>query len=259
MARRSYRDDGYNDCVKSAAALLTCALAISAQSPTRVAYTCTPEDIDSFGLACSAEEPCPVFLELSSVDAAGATLVVAGDLHTERTTLYGILLQSDDGGKSWTEPFKRLRAAALEQVQMLDFAYGWVGGEIIEPLPKDPFLLLTTDGGKTWRQQPLFEDSRFASLAQFWFDSRTSGKLVLDHPQGGAGKHEIYETNTGGENWEINQVTDKPVNLKGPRPREAATWRVRAEASSKTYRLERRGSSSWELVASFLIHVTDCK
>jgi photosystem II stability/assembly factor-like uncharacterized protein len=246
--------------VKAVAALLTCALAVSAQSPIHIDYACTSEDEDSFGLSCSPEEPCPVFLDLASVDAAGTTLVVAGNLHTERTTLWGILLQSDDGGKSWTEPLKRLRAAAFEQIQFLDFGYGWVSGEIIEPLPKDPFLLLTTDGGKTWRQHPLFEDSRFASVAQFWFDSRTTGKLVLDHPQGGATpRHEVYETNTGGESWELNQVTDKPVNVKGAGPREAATWRVRAEASSKTYRLERRGSPNWETVASFVIHVTDCK
>ena len=153
------------------------------------------------------------------MDAAGATLVVAGDLHTERTTLYGILLQSEDGGKTWTEPFKRLRAAAFEQVQFLDFGYGWVSGQIIEPLPKDPFMLLTSDGGKTWRQHPLFEESRFGSIGQFWFDSRTAGKLVLDHPQGGSAEHEIYETNTGGESWEVSQVSDKPVTLKGPRPK----------------------------------------
>jgi photosystem II stability/assembly factor-like uncharacterized protein len=242
--------------VKTLAALLACGLAVSAQSPVRIAYECTPEDIDSFGLACSAEEPCPVFLELSSVDAAGATVAISGDLHTERTTMYSILLESDDGGKTWGEPMKRLRAAAFEQVQFLDFAYGWVSGEIIEPLPKDPFMLLTTDGGKTWRPRPLFEDSQFASIAQFWFDSRTTGKLVLDHPQGGARKYEVYATNTGGENWEINQASDKPVNVKASRP---TAWRVRAEASSKTYRLERRGSENWEPVASFVIHVTDCK
>jgi len=245
--------------VKAVAALLTCALAASAESPVRVEYTCPPEDVESFGLPCTPEEPCPVFLELSSVDAAGATLAVAGDLHTERTTLWGILLQSDDGGKSWTEPLKRLRAAAYEQIQFLDFGYGWVSGEIIEPLPKDPFLLLTTDGGKSWSQRPVFEDSRFASIAQFWFDSRTTGKLVLDHPQGAAPKHEVYETHTGGESWEVSHVSDQPVALPGVRSKEAATWRIRAEASSKTYRLERRGSPNWETVASFVIHVADCK
>ena len=242
--------------MKALTALLVFGLAVSAQSPVKVEYVCTPEDIDSFGLACSAEEPCPVFLELSSVDAAGVTLVLAGDLHTERTTLYGILLHSEDGGKTWSEPMKRLRATALEQVQFVDFANGWVSGEVIEPLPKDPFMLLTNDGGKTWRQRPLFEDSRFASIAQFWFDSKNSGKLVLDHPQGSGPRHEVYESNTSGESWEINQVSEKPVNVRPSRP---AVWRVRAEASSKTYRLERRGSSTWEPVASFVIHVTDCK
>src|SRR5438105_3172943 len=88
-----------------------------AQSPVKIEYACTPEDIDSFGLACSAEDACPVFLELSSVEAVGAKIFVAGNLHTERTTLYSILLTSEDDGKTWTEPQKRMRAAALEQIQ----------------------------------------------------------------------------------------------------------------------------------------------
>jgi hypothetical protein len=222
-----------------------------AQAPVSVEYVCTPEDIEGFGLACSAEDPCAVFLELSAVEAVGARIFVAGNLHTERTTLYSVLLMSEDGGKTWTEPHKRLRAAALEQVQFIDFANGWVSGQIIEPLPKDPFLLITTDGGKTWRDKPMFEESRFGSIAQFWFDTKSAGKLVIDH----APKHELYETNTGGEGWEVKEVTTQPIRLKG-RPQDA-TWRLRADG--KTYHLEQRGAPNWDAVASFTIHVSDCK
>src|SRR5579871_2423135 len=186
--------------VRVALALLISAT-LPAQTPVKVEYSCTPEDIDSFGLACSAEDPCAVFLELSSVEAVGAKLFVAGNLHTERTTLYSVVLASEDGGATWTEPHKRMRASALEQIQFVDFANGWISGQVIEPLPKDPFMLITADGGKTWRQKPMFEDSRFGSVAQFWFESKTSGELVIDH----APKHEVYQTNTGGENWELKE------------------------------------------------------
>jgi hypothetical protein len=240
-----------------AAGLAICALARAADPPVKIEYACPAEDIESFGLSCSSEDPCAVFLELSSVEAVGATLFLAGNLHTQSATLYTVLLASEDGGKTWTEPVKRMRAAALEQIQFIDFSNGWISGQIIEPLPRDPFLLLTTDGGKTWRQRPIVEESRFGSIAQFWFESKTTGELVLDHAERGAVRHEIYQSSTGGESWEVRESTTKPVTLKGLK--EQSTWRVRADGVSKSYHLERRASANWELVASFAIHVADCK
>ena len=222
-----------------------------AQAPVKIEYSCSPEDIDSFGLSCSPEEPCAVFLELSSVEAVGARIFLAGNLHTDRTTLYSVLLASDDGGKTWTEAHKRMRATALEQIQFLDFANGWISGQAIEPLPKDPFLLITTDGGKTWRQRALFEESRFGSIAQFWFESKTAGELVIDR----ASKHEIYQSNTGGESWEVKEVTSQPVRLKGRR--ENGTWRLRADG--KLYHLEQRAASNWDPVSKFTIRAGECK
>lgn len=243
-----------------AAGLALCAFARAADPPVKIEYACPAEDIESFGLYCSTEDPCPVFLELSSVDAVGATLFVAGNLHTQSATLYAVLLASEDGGKTWTEPVKRQRAAALEQIQFIDFTNGWISGQTIEPLPRDPFLLLTNDGGKTWRQRPIVEESRFGSIAQFWFESTTTGELVLDHSERGAVRHEVYQSNTGGESWEVKESTTKPVTLKGVK--EQSTWRLRADGPSKTYRLERRSSgnsANWELAASLAIHVADCK
>lgn len=207
-----------------------------------------------FGLSCSPDDPCRVFLELSSIEATGAKIFVAGDLHTESMTLYGVLLASEDGGKTWTEPLKRIRAAALEQIEFIDLAKGWISGQSIEPLPRDPFLLITEDGGKTWRQKMLFEDSIFGSISQFWFESPTAGELVLDRELNGRATHERYQTNTGGESWELEESTTKPVTLK---TRKDPTWRLRADG--KTYQAQRRGSSGWETVASFSIAVAECK
>jgi hypothetical protein len=245
--------------VKAAATLLLCAFVLRAQAPVHVEFACTLEDIDSFGLSCSEDEPCPVFLELASVGALGAKLFLTGDLHTTTTTLYSILLMSDDGGLTWTEPHRRLRASQLEQIQFLDFEHGWVGGQVIEPLPKDPFLLITTDGGKTWRQSPLFEESRFGSISQFWFDSPTNGELVFDRSSGTTIRYEQYVTTTGGETWTVTEATGAPNRPKKPLSKDETAWRIRTDAATKTFRLERHGVSNWETVSSFTVKIGECK
>src|SRR5260370_22268005 len=46
--------------------------------PMLAPFECTEEDIQSFGLGCSEEEPCPIFLELSAFAPVGNQLFVAG-------------------------------------------------------------------------------------------------------------------------------------------------------------------------------------
>lgn len=242
------------NAVRFPTALFLCA-SLLAQSPVKVDYACSLEDVNSFGLSCAPEDPCVVFLELSSIETAGGKLFVAGDLHTESTTLYGVLFESEDGGKTWAEPIKRLPHAALEQIQFLDLATGWISGQSIEPLPRDPFLLITSDGGKTWTKKMIFDDSRFGSVARFWFESPKAGELVLDRDVGGKLTHEVYQTATGGESWELAQSTTKPVTLK--KPKGDAVWRLHADG--KFYYAQRRGSGAWETMASFPIEIARCK
>jgi photosystem II stability/assembly factor-like uncharacterized protein len=244
-------------------AWMAAGLLLAAQDVQKLEYACPEEDVEAFGLTCAEDEPCPVFLELASVDALGSTLFLSGNLHTQQTTLYGVLLSSADGGKTWTEPFKRLRSAALEQIQFADFQHGWVSGEMLDPLPRDPFLLVTADGGKTWRQRPLFEETRFGSILQFWFDSAQSGELVLDRSQGSTPSYELYESMTGGDSWNVKELTKKQPQLSKARSRESATWRVRVDAASKTYRIERRVTEAagqrFETVAAFAVAAGECK
>jgi hypothetical protein len=239
-------------------ALLLIPLLVRAQAPQKVEKVCAPQDADAFGLTCSEDDPCPVFLELSSVEANGSTLLVTGNLHTVNTTMFGLLLASEDGGATWTEPYPRVRASALEQIQFVDFQHGWVAGVKLEPLPRDPFFLSTSDGGKTWRQTPLFEDSVFGSIQQFWFDSASSGELVLDRSQGATTRYERYASMTGGSSWELQQTNNQPIRLAKARPKETASWRVRADAEA--YRVERRTAEGrWEAAASFAIRAGECK
>jgi len=242
--------------VKVAGLLLSLVIGLRAESP--VTYDCPPKDIELFGLNCTDEEPCPVLLELTAAEAAGNRILVTGNLHTRNTTLFSLLLASDDNGLTWAEPTPRIRNAALEQIEFWDPQTGWISGESIDPLARNPFLLLTADGGHTWRQKSLSEDEKFGTIAQFHFDSKTNGELVVDAGQGSAVRQELYASMTGGESWELKEVSNKPLRLKGSRPPNQSGWRVRADSAHGAYLLERGAGRSWETVASFPIHVADC-
>jgi photosystem II stability/assembly factor-like uncharacterized protein len=197
-----------------------------------------------------------MFFEVSAVDSFGSHIFVAGDIHTATTTLYGVLLSTDDGGASWTESIARLPSTAFEQFQIIDNS-GWLSGQRVGPLPKDPFVMLTTDGGKSWSQRPLFEESRFGSIVHFWFDSPKSGELIFDDSVGTATNQELYGTMTGGENWSIKQKSAKPLNLAAAHPN--ASWKVSAPPGSTTYLIDHIVNGQKQTVARFLIHIGDCK
>ena len=240
--------------------LLLSPLLLAAQGAMRVDYLCTAGDSEKFGLTCSEDEPCDVFLELASAEGVGASIFAAGNLHTVTTTLYGVLLMSGDGGKTWTEPYPRIEGAALDQVQFADFQHGWASGVAEEPLARDPFFLVTADGGKTWRRRPLFNETRYGSIQQFWFDSAKTGQLIFERPQGSASVFEIYETANGGETWTIKESGKKNPRLEKAPGKDSVVWRVRTDAPSKTNRIERRTErGAWEAVASFAVRAGVCK
>ena len=89
---------------------------------------------------------------------------------------------------------------------------GWTSGLSFAPLPQDPFLLATTDGGKTWRSHAIFNETRFGSIQQFFFEDKTSGSLVIDHGAGsGEDRYELFETNDGGDTWNIRETNVKSI------------------------------------------------
>jgi photosystem II stability/assembly factor-like uncharacterized protein len=227
--------------------------------PMRLPFECGAEELHSFGLICPSEQPCQVYLELAGLEVVGANIVAAGNLHAENATLFSVLLQSGDGGKTWREPYERLRGMGLEQAQFLDFNHGWVSGESLGAVPRDPFLLLTQDGGKTWTNQPVFSESRAGLIDRFHFDSESHGTLWIDRSQSGgtATRYETYETGNGGRSWTLRESGPKPRRTV-PRPTTPADWRVRADARSGAYRIEHRAGAGWETVASFLVQVGQC-
>lgn len=228
--------------------------------PIQLELSCSDEVIHSFGLTCTPEEPCDVYLELAGIETVGAKLFLTGNLHTAAVTLWSVLLVSDDGGKTWTEAHERIRSAGLDQIQFIDFEYGWISGQLLLALPRDPFFLVTTDGGKTWRQRPVFSETRVGAIERFHFENRTAGTLLIDRTQSGeaGSRHELYETNTGGDTWTLRQVSPEPLKLRSTRiPNE--DWLITTDAKTRSYRIEQRQGERRRLASSFLVNVGQCR
>lgn len=226
--------------------------------PMHVPFECTQADSEALGLSCSEEEPCPVYLELANVEGAGNKLFLTGNLHTPNATLYSILLASDDAGKTWSEPVPRMRSSGLDQIQFFDFETGWISGANLQGAPRDPFLLITTDGGKTWRHRPIFEESRVASVERFWFESRENGTLLIDARLDN-NRHELYETRTGGESWAMRQSSAEAIRFPRGADPSAAAWRLRPDAATHSNLIEKSTGDRWHTVASFLVDAGACK
>jgi len=263
MLRDSIR---YHESVLLRAILVLCIAALlhsqtpleNSGKPMRVPFECTEADTLAAGLTCSEEEPCPVYLELGAVEAVGNRIFLTGNLHTATTTIYSVLLSTDDAGKTWAEPHPRIRLGGLDQIQFVDFQNGWISGGILQTPPRDPFLLLTTDGCKTWHQRAIYDDSRVAVIERFWFDSKESGTLLIDARQE-ANRHELYETMTGGESWSLKQASAAPIRFPKTTPSGSSAWRVRADGATHSYDLEKSEADRWRKVASFLVHIGTCK
>src|SRR5579863_2934848 len=68
--------------------------------PITIPFRCSIDDMRWAGMTCSEDEPCPIFLELSSAEGVGERVLAAGNIHSDAVTLYSILLSSADGGHS---------------------------------------------------------------------------------------------------------------------------------------------------------------
>jgi hypothetical protein len=230
----------------------------NAGKPMRVLYECTAADTQAAGLGCSEEDPCPVYLELSNVDSVGAKIFATGNLHTPMATLFSILLASEDNGATWTEPHPRIRSSGLDQIEFTDFQNGWISGANLTTSPRDPFLLRTTDGGKTWREHPIFEETRVAAIESFQFEGPADGTLRIDATLDN-GKHEEYATTDGGQTWIVQRTSEKPIGVTKDKPANALGWRVRTDGPTHSYVIEKSENNRWQKVASFLVNIASCK
>src|SRR5205814_3845147 len=127
----------------------------NAGEPMLLPFQCTDEDMQWAGMSCSEEEPCPLYLEVTGIETVGNRIILPANIHSESTTLYSVLLSSDDGGVTWREPYERIRGSGLDHSQFVDFQNGWVSGETLLLVARDPFLLIASEGGKTRCVRPV--------------------------------------------------------------------------------------------------------
>jgi photosystem II stability/assembly factor-like uncharacterized protein len=226
-------------------------------APVSLPFQCTADDIAQAGLTCSEEAPCPVYLELTSAASLGNKLFVTGNLHTDSANLYSVFLESADSGITWTEPAARIRGAGLDQIQFPDYEHGWVSGEMLQPMARDPFFFSTSDGAKSWQRKPLFDEGAAGSIYAFWFDTSSHGTLILDKGAGSS-RYELYESPTGGDTWTIRESSAKPIRIRSM-PAGAGGWRVRADGKTHVYWIEKLSLETWKPVAGFLISAGACK
>jgi hypothetical protein len=231
--------------------------------PMLLPFHCTEDDIQWGGLSCSADEPCPVYLELAAVESGGTPgpgrIFAAGNIHSSAVTLYSVLLASEDAGHTWREAYERIRGASLDRIQFLDAELGWASGQELSPLPQDPFLLVTSDGGRKWRQRVIFSESRVGSIQQFQIGAKDSGSLIIDRGPGSeGGRYELYESPDAGETWTIRETSDRPLKLK-PLPVAPSEWRARADGPTQSFHLERRQGERWVSVAAFEVKLGACQ
>ncbi|MDX2267178.1 MAG: hypothetical protein NW208_03670 [Bryobacter sp.] len=231
----------------------------SAKGVIALPNKCAEVDLDSLGLTCSEQEPCPTYLEISSAELNNSTIVLAGNLHTPTTTIQSILLFSEDEGATWREAHARLPGATLEAMQFFDFTHGWLSGHSTLGLPRDPFILLTTDGGRAWRKSPLFAESRVGVVEKFNFESARRGWVLVDNKgSGDAGRFELYETTNGGVIWNLKEINDRiPAEARADR-QASSVLRVRGDAKQNVLHLERQDAGKWTGLSRFRLRLEDC-
>jgi hypothetical protein len=187
-------------------------------------------------------------------------LIAVGNLHSEGVTMFTVLLQSEDGGLTWTEPAERVLRGGLDRVYFHNDEHGWASGHILDGEPRDPFFLLTTDGGKFWRRRDILSSGQTAEIQRFWFDSDRSGGLLIDRQrdsEAGA-RYARYETMTGAESWMIREVSTKPIRpRRRVRPPES-DWRVIADGGAGAWQVQKRDTAGWVSVAEFQIEPGVC-
>ena len=228
--------------------------------PLKLAYECNEEDMQWAGMLCTGQEPCPIFLDLTTIGSAGRRVFAGGNLHSSTTSLYTVLIQSDDTGETWKEVAARVRGASLDQMQFADLEHGWAAGEVQFPLPQDPFFLITPDAGLSWRNRPVTEDGGPGTLQHFWFDSAKHGELIVDADKTAeGGRFRAYETETSGDTWMIRGATTLAPKLRRePLVPDNPYFRTRAAKDGKSVTIEKRSGEQWETAAAFLIQVASC-
>lgn len=244
--------------------IVSFAAAVGAQAPTgsgvvTITAACADPSSRPPDLQCD-DEGCAAYLELTAAALNGDRILITGNIHTGSSTVQSVLLRSEDGGATWEEAHGRIPGAILDSVQFYDFETGWIAGhELQQRTPRNAFLLLTSDGGKTWRKVTPFEQNRAGAIDGLNFDSRTHGFMSVDRLRGVEQnlRYELWESMTGGTSWNIRQVDAKPVTIPLPSP-PPRPLRLRSDGLRQTHVLERLTGEQWRKAAEFSTLAGSC-
>ena len=161
--------------------------------PMRVPFACTQDDIR----ACRPDVSAGVTLARSTsswrFQPVGNTTFLAGNLHTDTATLSSILLATSDGGKTWHEPYARMRMAGLDLIQFVDFETGWISGQALSSVASRSVPSADARRRQDLVSRPVFSESREGAIDYFHFDSKTHGMLWIDRSQSGE-TGDLYES-----------------------------------------------------------------
>jgi len=131
---------------------------------------------------------------LLGIARAGTRLVVVGD--------YGVIILSDDGGKSWRQATSAATRNTLTSVTFVDTKLGWAVGH-------SGTVLNTVDGGENWTQ--MYSAGPDVALLSVWFENAHRG--IATGAFGFA-----METDDGGHTWKefvVAQGDDRDRHLNG--------------------------------------------
>lgn len=84
--------------------------------------------------------------------------------------------------------------------------------------------------------------------------------LIIDHGAGSdTDRYELFESNDGGDTWNIRESSARPIRLKLPSAAPLPEWRARADGPSKSFHVEHRQGQKWSSVAAFAVTLGACK
>ncbi len=209
---------------------------------------------------CTASRPCPLSLELLGVAEIGERLIVFGDQRTTESNAASVLFASDDRGLTWVRAAEPVAGAALERAAFPDAEHGFIAAyEDQGGVALQPFLLVTADGGMSWRRWDVSPGAggRFGSIVDMRFDSPKHGQVVVERSAAVGDRFERYETFNAGRSWSIRQLSsDRPRIPGGLRMVEEPAWRV--AHGPNEWRIENRVGDDWALVARFAEALGHC-
>jgi hypothetical protein len=120
-------------------------------------------------------------------------------------------------------------------------------------------LLITSDGGATWRRKEIADDSMPGEVMRCWFDTPEHGELIVDGGRSAeGGRYQMYESHTGGDSWNVVSKTSDAPKLRRTPGLIDPNYRISADSRTKTYVLEKRNGDEWSRIASFEIQVATC-